>query len=605
LSLQYQYIVPTSSPLAVPHAMNKHKLSFFSSCFYKKQQSHHFQAPRTPQTFLLSIISSIAIATPALGADRIEFNYPPFGDFDIATKDLEVFVKEGKVTKDFASYADRAKPEQLAQLREFLKTKFQISPTLVSQFTYSPIGEKMLERLGEILQMKTRKNGFYALRSALILSAGSPEGLTFINVLKRYPSPSIRLNLSEALATIGQLSGLMQKRDMVVSAIQKMSTQEAANEPPTDFAQKPDIRQSGEFKPEKITLNLHDTSRDGQSGTILERKFDVDVYLPQPKSGSTSSEPYPVIVISHGLAEDRNTYSYLAQHLASHGFVVAALDHPVSNSKQFQQFLAGFAGPPQATEIINRPLDVKYLLDQLQILSDSDERFKGKLNLQQVGLIGHSLGGYTSLVLAGGTFDFLKINKDCNPNRSLNLSVFLQCRATELKPGNYPIKDNRVKAIMTMNPLSSTLLGSKGISQIQVPVMMVAASQDIFTPAVPEQIRPFTKLSSKEKYLAIIENATHFTVELDPPPTERVIPVPEELLGPDRKSAYSYMKALGVAFFQTHLRQQQNYRPYLTASYAKSISQAPLNLNLVSSSSSEPITQLLDRVYQLSPPVKK
>ncbi|AFY34057.1 alpha/beta hydrolase [Calothrix sp. PCC 7507] len=543
---------------------------------------------KKPITYFFGIISSIAITTPVLAADRIEFNYSPFGEFDIATQDLELFVNEGKITKDFAFYANRAQPEQLSQIRDFLKTKFKISPTLVSQFTYSPIGEKILQRLGELLQLQSRKNGFYALRSALILSAASPEGLTFINILKKYSSPSIRLNLSEGIQTMGQLSDLLQKRDVVVAEIQKLATQQTANLPPLDFAQKSDIRKPGEFKSAKITLTL---SRN------LERKYDIDIYLPQAKSANIS-EPYPIIVISHGLAEDRNSFVYLAQHLASHGFAVAALDHPIGNSKQFQQFLSGLARPPEARELIDRPLDVKYLLDELQRLNETDTKFKNKLNLQQVGLIGHSLGGYTSLALAGGTFDFDKIRQECNPNRSLNLSTFLQCRANDLKPDNYPIKDDRIKAIMVMNPLNSVLFGEKGISTIAIPVMMVAGSQDIFTPAVPEQIRPFTKLPNQDKYLALIENATHFSVESDLPQNERVIPVPEGLLGPNRKSVYGYMNALGVAFFQTHLRNQQEYRPYLTAAYAQFISEAPLNLSVVNSGSGEAIAQLLNRVYQ-------
>ncbi|KAB8329893.1 alpha/beta fold hydrolase [Scytonema tolypothrichoides VB-61278] len=547
-------------------------------------------------TYLFGVISSIAITIPALAADRIEFNYSPFGDFYITTKDLELFVKEGKITQDFAFYTNRLKPEQLAQMKGFLNTKFQLSPTVVSQFTYSPIGENMLQRFGELLQTQKRINGFYALRSALILSAASPDGLTLINILKKYPSPSVRLNLSETVQIMGQLSELLSQRDIVVSQIQKIANQEITNTPAIDFSKKLDLRQPGDFNSVKFTLNLHDKSRDGQSKTVLERKYDVDVYLPQPKSAITP-EPYPVIVISHGLAEDRNSFVYLAQHLASYGFAVAALDHPVANSKQFQQFLAGIASPPQSTELIDRPLDVKFLLDELQRLSETDSRFKNKLNLQQVGLIGHSLGGYTGLALAGGNFDFAKIHQECNPNRSLNISTFLQCRANDLKRDKYPIQDDRIKAIMIMNPLNSVLFGEQGISTIAIPVMMVAGSQDIFTPAVPEQIRPFTKLGSKDKYLALIENATHFSVQLDLPTSENVIPVPQGLLGPDRKNVYSYMNALGVAFFQTHLRKQQEYKSYLTASYAKSISQAPLNLSLVGSGSAEAISQLLNQVY--------
>jgi predicted dienelactone hydrolase len=167
----------------------------------------------------------------------------------------------------------------------------------------------------------------------------------------------------------------------------------------------------------------------------------------------------------------------------------------------------------------------------------------------------------------------------------------------EVKPDIYPIKDDRVKAILAFNPLDSTIFGSKGVSQIKIPTMLLAGSQDIFTPAVPEQIFPFTRLPNPNKYLALIENGTHFTVETDPSPSQRVIPVPNGLLGPERTTAYSYVKALSVAFFETHLVSKENYRPYLSESYAKFISKAPLNLSLINSSSSEEIAQLLSKLY--------
>ncbi|MCV3213177.1 alpha/beta hydrolase [Plectonema radiosum NIES-515] len=580
--------------------MTQHNIDYFSQILHKKQHwlgKAIFRWRGYVNASLFGVISSVAITTPVFGADRIDFYYPPFGDFSISTNDLELFAKQGKITSDFAFYTKRAKPEQLAQLREFLQTKFNISPTLVSQFTYSPIGEKILQRLGELVQVETRQNGFYALRSTLILSAADPEGLTLINILRRYPSPSIRLNFSETINTFGQLSDLLKKRDAVVAALQQLA--DNTTQAQIDFSQQPDIRLAGGLSSEKITLNLRDRSRKNQSGAISERNLDVDLYLPQSRQNKTDSfpSPFPVIVISHGLAEDRNTFAYLAKHLVSYGFAVAVIEHPETNSKDFQQFLSGFASTPQATDLINRPLDVKYLLDELQRLNDSDVNLKGKFNLKQVGVIGHSLGGYTALALAGATINFQQVRKDCIPNRSLNLSVFLQCGALELQPGIYPIKDDRVKAILAFNPLSSTIFGSKGVSQIQIPTMLLASSQDIFTPPVPEQIFPFTRLPNPDKYLALIENGTHFTVEIDPPPSQTVIPVPNGLLGPDRTAAYSYVKALSVAFFETHLVNKPNYRPYLSESYARFISKAPLNLSLINSSSSEEIAQLLSKLY--------
>lgn len=537
--------------------------------------------------FTFGVVSSIFTTTTALGAEKISFDYPPFGEFSISRQSLEVFAKEGKITSEFAFYTNRIKPQQLAQLRELLQTRFEVTPTLISQFTYSRIGEDLLQRVGELLRTQKRQNGFYALRATLILSAADPEGLTILNAIRRYPSNTIQLNLSGTQEIIGNLSDLLKKRDAIVVALQQTAQAEAATGANINFSQQPDLRRAGSFGWRKQTLEMNDISR--------KRRFPVDLYL--PKTGTQNTPSFPVIVISHGVAENRETFAYVAQHLTSYGFAVAVLEHPGSDAKKFQQYFSGLAGPPEANELINRPLDVKFMLDELQRISDSDPSLKGQLNLQQVGAIGHSLGGYTALTLAGAPINFRQVRKDCFPNRSLDLSVFLQCRAGELPRAVYPIQDQRIKAVMAINPLNSTILGQTGLSQIKVPTMLVGGSQDIFTPVVPEQIRPFTWLSTPNKYLVLIENGTHFSTLDKLDSGENVLPVPASLIGPNPAIARTYINALSLAFFQTYLRNQQQYRPYLSASYAQFISQSPLNLSLIQSFTAEQLAQIFNGNY--------
>jgi predicted dienelactone hydrolase len=562
----------------------------------------------------LGLLSAVFSATPGLAADRIAFYYPPFGEFTLSTQSLEAFAKEGKITPEFALYAQRANAKQLAQLRELLQQRFNVTPTLVSQFTYSPLGEEVVRRLGELLLTDSRKNGFYAIRAALILAAADPEGLTVINVLRRFPSDNVRLNFSEGLEVVSNLSELLKRRDAIVAFIQKQASTEAANSP-VDFSKLPDLRQPGPWRWQKQSWTFDDRSRD--------RRLPVDIYLPEAGTGKgdkgeggdkgdkrtrgqgdkensnsptpplspSPTPPFPLVVISHGVASDRFAFIYLAQHLASYGFAVVVLEHPGSNAERFQRYFSGLATPPEATELINRPLDIKYVLDELQRLDKSDPDIQGKLNFDQVAAIGHSYGGYTVLTVAGATINFEQIYRDCNPNKTLNASVLLQCRAGELIRKKYQLQDDRIKAVIAINPFSSSILSQSGVSQIQVPIMMVAASQDIVTPAVPEQIRPFTWLTTPNKYLALIENATHFTAIAEPTPENDVLPVPVALLGPNRAPAYSYIKALSLAFLQTHLLNRAEYRPYLQPSYAKYISQAPLNLSLLQSLTPEQFTQ--------------
>jgi predicted dienelactone hydrolase len=451
----------------------------------------------------------------------------------------------------------------------------------VSQFTYSVIGEKIVRRLGDLLLTETGNNGFYALRSALILSATDPEGVNIVNVIRRYPSNSIRINIGETQAVIGSLAELLKKRDLLITEIKQLADTEASQEN-VDFSQQTDLRKVGTFTfTKEATRTLTDAKR--------QRTFDYDLYFPQSTSGSNPTSPFPLIVISHGVAEDKETFAYLAQHLASYGFAVAILEHPGSDAKKIQEYISGLGESPKAEELINRPLDVKFLLDNLE----SDASLQRKINFQQIGAVGHSYGGYTTLALAGATIDFEQVRKVCNPNKLLNPSAFLQCRADELlNKNNLPdIQDPRIKAVMVLNPLSSVIFGQKGLSKIQVPVMMVGGSQDIITPTVPEQIRPYTWLTTPIKYLSIIENGTHFSVSEKVNSREQVVPVPPTLIGPNPAIAQTYIKALGVAFFQTHSANQAQYKTYLSAGYGKYISQEPLNLYLLSSFTSEQFRQ--------------
>ncbi|MEH1972880.1 MAG: alpha/beta hydrolase [Nostoc sp.] len=528
----------------------------------------------------LGLLSTFLTATPGLGAERISFYYPPFGEFSLSVDSLETFAKEGKIDQDFSFYASRATPEQLAQLRDLLQQRFNVTPTLLSQVTYSPIGEQLVQQLGKLLLTESRKNGFYAIRASLILAAADQQGLTVVNLLRKFPSNTIRVNFTEGLRIVDDLSQLIKKKDEVFASLQKEAIAQAATST-VDFSQQQDLRSPGKFTWQKKTFELNDISRD--------RRLPVDVYLPtiqnsQLTTQNSLSPPFPLIVISHGIASDRSTFVYLAEHLASYGFAVAVLEHPGSNAQRFQQYFAGLAGPPDAAEFINRPLDIKYLLNELQRLEKSDPTLQGKLNFQQVGAIGQSFGGYTVLTLAGAKINFEQLRQDCNPNNSsFNLSLFLQCQATDLPPNNYEFKDDRIKAIIAINPIDSSILGEGGVSQIKIPVMLVAGSQDIFAPPVSEQIRPFTWLSDSNKYLALIENATHFSAIAEPTSQNDVLPVPPALLGPDRAAVYSYLNALSVAFLETHLLNRPEYRSYLQPSYATFISKEPLNLSLLQS----------------------
>ncbi|AFY93446.1 alpha/beta hydrolase [Chamaesiphon minutus] len=556
----------------------------------------------------LTIATFATIAMPMSGraAERITGYFPPFKDFSVSVKELETFAKDGTIPADYVGLAKQTPPEQLLQLREFLQQRFEVSPSYVSQFTNSPLVERLLERLGDSIQADLRRNGMKSIRTGLISAAADrKQGLTVINFVKQFPGREVNLNLAEVFTIYDNLAELFKRRDKTIVALDRIAADEAATAPQIDLSKQVDLRRAGTFRWQKRQFDWLDRARN--------RRVPGDIYLPQ----TTATNPVPIIVISHGVAGDRTTFGYLAEHLASYGFAVAAIEHVGGDANRFRQYFSGLAPAPKATELLERPRDVSFVLDEIQRQGKSDPTL-GRVDVERVGLVGYSLGGYTVLALAGAEIDFDRVKRDCNPNRSLNLSVLLQCRANELKPQRYALKDPRVKAIFAISPLNSTIFGKRGMGQIRLPVFMMGGSDDLVTPAVPEQIYPFTWLQTPDKYLAILEKGTHFSTQ-SIPTGDGIFPVSDSLIGPDPARARVYTRALSSAFFQKYLLNRSDFHGYLTAGYARSLERnrigtsnlavtsgnSDLGLNLVRSDAAEPLVQALqqedDRAPQLVP----
>jgi predicted dienelactone hydrolase len=522
-----------------------------------------------PITIILATISTILMpaffSRPVLSAERVQLSYGVV-QRSIPIKSLEIYAKTGKIDNDLATYARYVNKKELEQLRKVLLAPISLNTVEVSQFLYTPIGERLLERLGEIIQLESRLNGFYAIRSALILSAAQKENFTLLDVLRNYPSNAISINLTRTQEIAQTIQTFISETQNAISLINQKFSQET-NTTPTASVPVRDLRQPGGLQVQRLSIVLNDQSRN--------RTFPADIYLPVAANSS------PVIVISHGLGSNRTSFAYLAQHLASYGFVVAVPEHPGSNSEQQKALLEGRADRiTSPKEFIDRPLDIKYLLDELTRLSQSNSALKGRLNPQQVGVVGQSFGGYTTLALAGATINFEQLEKDCPAlENSFNVSQLLQCLATNLPRSNYNLFDPRVKAVIAINPVGSSILGQASFSQINIPTMIVASSNDTIAPALPEQIRPFTWLTTPNKYFALINGGTHFSTIAES--LDAAVLIPQQAIGSNPALARSYIKALSVPFFQAYLAQQPSYTRYLNASYAKTISSEPLPLSVL------------------------
>ena len=114
---------------------------------------------------------------------------------------------------------------------------------------------------------------------------------------------------------------------------------------------------------------------------------------PGPRPLARQACPAPLVIYSHGFMSFRRNGAYLAKYLASHGYIVAAANFPLTHF--------GTAGGPQFTDVINQPGDVSFIIDSLLAGSDTaGNRFAGCIDPERIGAVGLSLGGLTTALLA-------------------------------------------------------------------------------------------------------------------------------------------------------------------------------------------------------------
>ena len=529
----------------------------------------------------LGILSNL-IATPTQAAERLAFSYAPFGEFYIQVNDLELLATEDKITDKLAFFTNRLTPKQLEQLKYLLSRRIDFNPLAIYKFTNSPIGEIVLKNVGTAIKADVNRNGFFALRGAILQAAFDDNGLTLVNMLRQFPLDTIYLDTNVAVNCIEEGAKLLQEKELIVAAIKQESQAELELVTKSNSTFDRDLSTVGSFNWTQETLEFQNPDRPTSSL--------FDLYLPQSKQEISSS--FPVIVISHGLGSNRNTFAYLGEHLASQGFAVAIPEHIGTNSAQFQEILSGLAKPPKASNLINRPFDIKYLLDKL-------EQLEVKLNLQQVGVLGQSLGGYTALAVGGAEHNRAKLAQDCagdqHDNVFFDMSALIQCRVNELPQENYQLQDERIKAILAINPLSNKIFGQEGLSKIQVPTMILSGENDFITPPVPEQIYPFTWLTTPNKYLVLVEEGTHFSFLAK---GQGVLPIPSEFIGPDPELAFPALKVLSTAFFQTYIADRSEYSSYLDLTYLQSINTKPFELSIVKSLTETQLNQAGSKINE-------
>lgn len=190
------------------------------------------------------------------------------------------------------------------------------------------------------------------------------------------------------------------------------------------------------------------------------RKLRTKVHVPSGKG------PFPLVIFSHGGGGHWDANFAQADDLARHGYVVICPEHPGSNTAVFLK-----GGTPMknllamtrdAEELLQRPRDISFLIDQAAIWTKTHPQLKGKLDLKRIGVAGHSYGAYTALVVGG-----VRVANDW----------MVPARSPGLAPSQ---ADLRVKAIVALSPQGpgEPFFREDSYSGLKIPALGITGSED-------------------------------------------------------------------------------------------------------------------------------
>jgi len=548
--------------------------------------------------FLLSGCISLGLGwlgnlQPSLSAEQVTTR---IGDRSVTVplSEVERFAKTGQVHPAFAPISQTLDDSSRRQLRQALITPIlSLKAADVDQLSGTTLFEPLIKNLGRAIQPTSGDPGYFPIRTALNRAAASSDGLSLLGILRGYPDTTVQVNLPYLLQLTTQLSVLGQYRDAAVKAVEQAAQTEQAAMTMPQLALLPKVQSVGPYAVQVRSLKFNISKpRLTQTGAVSSYALPVDLYLPQ-----NAPQPAPLIVFSHGFGARSNAYAYLANHLASHGFAVAAPEHLGSDLDYRQAFLEGELNDlilPQ--EMISRSLDITYLLDELEKQVAPGSPLANAIDVTHVGVLGNSLGATTALSVAGAPLNLQRLRVDCNDDRpTLSMSFLVQCIAETASTQPFVnLGDRRIKAVLAAYPLTSNIFGPESLSQITIPTFIMGGSNDIIAPVVQDQIHPFLWLKTSNKYLALIVPGTHFSTSED----IHVRSFPSALVGPGLAAGRTYLEAMSTAFFKRYLTNSQDYQPLLTAAYAFSIRQNDLQIYLTRSLTA---TQL-EQAYGSPPP---
>lgn len=258
---------------------------------------------------------------------------------------------------------------------------------------------------------------------------------------------------------------------------------------------------------------------------------------------------HPLLLLSHGYGGSWRNLNWLASQLANEGYIVAAPNHPGTTTWD--------KSPQAARQLWQRPRDLSRTLDKIL----AEPGLAGGVDPQRIAAAGHSLGGWTVLMLAGGRFDPQRFINDCRTH-----AVLSSCRLASTLGIDSPAtaeklassaRDPRISAVVLFDAGLLRGFTPASLQQLRVPVLILAAQVgSTELPAGLESGYIAAHLPAENMRYASVAGATHFSfMQLCKPGAEKVIDAHE----PGEGIVCQDGSGASRAIIHQHLTEQVNH----------------------------------------------
>ncbi|MEA5565385.1 alpha/beta hydrolase [Anabaena sp. UHCC 0399] len=503
----------------------------------------------------LAVTQFFGVNTSAKAADTVVVRYGLFAE-SIPLADLQTAATTGEFPSSLNTFTKRLSEQQRRSLLGMLRMRIPLNVVTLSRLLNTQIGTTILNDLSKAVVRKDQA-GTEALRAGLVLGSNSSQGLSVLSFIAAYPSQRLEINVPQAFAVMGSLNNAFWRTQQFMFSLSPQLVPK-----PSQINLPFDPSQPGSASVQVLKLNFNDQTR--------TRNIPVDVYW-----STAANANKPLIVFTHGLGSIRTDLRYLAEHLASHGYIVAALEHPGSNQTNVDLAIQGKTRIVQPQEFLERPKDISFVLDELaKVNQTAGNSLEGKLATNNAMVVGYSFGGGTALALAGGELQLAGLKQRCQSKlATFSIGETIQCIAQELPENTYQLRDNRIKQAIALSPTTSLIFGDTGLTKVEVPTLILASSADKTTPALTEQIMGFSKIPSPKWFAGVI-GGTHLSVK-DPSTTLDQADKPNtplsggEIVGEQAADVRKFVQAIALAMAAQLTPEAEKYAIFLTPDYAQ------------------------------------